>query len=148
MKDRHDLFREIEELIDRMSREFDEPGGGFEASIGGGADVDVAEATDEVRVTIDVPGFEKSEIDVTVRDSELFVTAEHAESSAESGVGDGERDVTYHRRERRRSVSRRIRLPTDVDETEASATYTNGVLTVTLPKLSADTSGGHNIDVS
>ena len=38
----------------------------------------------------------------------------------------------------KRSVSRGLTLPEDVDESGASADFSNGVLTVTLPKAFAD----------
>jgi len=44
-------------------------------------------------------------------------------------------------------VSRRIPIPEPVDRDGATASYDDGVLTVTLPKRSSD-DAGHNIDVS
>ncbi|WP_096390465.1 archaeal heat shock protein Hsp14 [Halopenitus persicus] len=148
---RRDPFEEMERLFERMSREFERIGGDLEAGfgdlesgLGRGITVDVAEDESAVTVTADLPGYDRDDIEVTASDRTLTITAER-EESAES---DAEEDaIEYHRRERRRrSVSRRIRLPIDVDETAAEATYTNGVLTVELPKTDAD-ADGHRIDV-
>lgn len=141
---RRDPFREIEELFDRMSREFEEFGGGIESRVGEGISVDVAEDDEAVTVTADLPGYERADVEVSVQDRMLTIAAEHAET--EESESD-EADVQYHRRERRRrSLSRRVRLPAEVRKEEASATYQNGVLTVELPKVEED-AGGHSIDI-
>jgi HSP20 family protein len=136
MANRSNPFKDIEELFDRMGR-------GFEAGDLSVHDVavDVSETDEEVVVTADLPGFEKSDIEVTVDDDGLTITAEREETTAED-------DARYHRRERTRSeVQRRLSLPADVEETEASASYHNGVLTVVLPKRETTEDEGYDIDV-
>jgi len=148
MTDRYDPFEEIEELFDRMSRQFEDLGREVEselpAVVGGEPRVDVAETDDEVRVTADLPGFERDDIEVTVDETALTIAAEREEDVEETAGG----DARYHRRERRRrSVSRRIRLPADVEADAAEATHANGVLTVRLPKVAPEEGGGHTIEV-
>lgn len=133
-----------------MSREFEDLGGGLgvKTELGGGIKVDVAEDDEAVTVTADLPGFDREDIDVTVEDNVLTVAAEHEEETEEEGEGEEGEKETYHRRElRRRSVSRRIRLPTAVEEEDATAEYENGVLTITLPKVEPEDAEGHSIDV-
>ncbi|MEF8780431.1 MAG: Hsp20/alpha crystallin family protein [Haloferacaceae archaeon] len=144
MTDR-DPFREIEELFERMNRELDGLGGQFDPALSGrDVNVDVAEHDDDLVVTADLPGFHTDDIEVAVDDGSLTIEADREETLEEEVSEDGPR---YHRRERRRTaVSRRVRLPVEVDETEATAQYTNGVLTVTLPKLTAG-DAGHEIEV-
>lgn len=136
MPNRSNPFKDLEELFDRMGRGFEPRGlGTHEIS------VDVAETDDGIVVTADLPGYENSDIDVTVDDDRLTITAERDETIEET-------DAHYHRRERtHREVRRALYLPTDVDETEASATYNNGVLTVVLPKREATADEGFDIDV-
>lgn len=75
-----------------------------------------------------------------VKERTLHVAAEHDETS-EATAGE------YVRRERRRtSVSRSVPLPTAVDADAITASYTNGVLTVRMPK-SEPRSEGTRIDV-
>jgi HSP20 family protein len=108
----------------------------------GGMQVDVAEYDDEIVVTADLPGFEKSDIDLSLAGDALTIRADRdSESEAESG--------NYVRRERRRqSVYRTISLPAEVDESETGASYANGVLTVTLPMIHTDDEDdSHHIDV-
>ena len=137
-----------------MGREFEELGGTLETPMSADVAVDVAEDDEELRITADLPGFDREEIDVELRDEALTIAATREETSetdvdADEGGDDGEGDVRYHVRERRRrAVSRRIPLPAPIDPEGASASHTNGVLTVTLPKRSATDSDGHSIDIN
>lgn len=158
---RRDPFTEIEEVLDRMGREFEELSGTLDASsapqLPGARDVavDVVEDDESITVLADLPGFEDDDIDVELRDESLSITATSEEEhdvdlggDANEGDDAAEDGVRYHRRERRsRSVSRRVPLAESVDPDGATASYENGVLTVTLPKRS-ETGGGHRIDVS
>lgn len=121
MVSRSSPFDEVERLLERLD----------DARDGGGLAVDVKDADGEFAVTADLPGFGKDDIDVEVQDRTVRITADH-ETESETG------DADYVRRERsKQSVSRSVTLPEAVDEDGAKATFTNGVLTVTLPKLHA-----------
>lgn len=125
-------FDELERLFDRLSRRFEESddwwaGEELVPRVPASMAVDLVERDDAFVVTIDLPGFERDEVDVDVTDHTLRVEAEHEESTEET-------DEHYLRRERRESSLRRsIRLPDAVDTGAVSATMRNGVLTVTLP---------------
>jgi HSP20 family protein len=131
-------FEDLEKMFDRMSRQFDESGVSRLRDVS----VDVAERDGDIVVTADLPGYEKSDIDVAVSGRELTIEAERSGESEE-------RDENYIRRERsHRRVSRSLMLPEEVVEAEASASYKNGVLTVTLPRETADEDeDSHSIDV-
>ncbi|SFL24373.1 HSP20 family protein [Halogranum rubrum] len=137
MPNRSNPFKDIEELFDRMGRGFEPSGIGMRDVA-----VDVSETDEDVVVTADLPGYEKSDIDVTAADGRLTIAAARDETSETE-------DTHYHRRERtHREVRRSLHLPADVEETAANATYQNGVLTVTLPKVqSDDEEEGFDIDV-
>ena len=143
MPNRRDPFEEIEELFEQLNSGFAEMSQEFDAGgAGGGIHVDVADADDEIVVVADVPGFDPEEIDVSVSDRQLRISAER---STETESEDEE--PQYYRRERsQRAVSRTVSLPTDVDEHEAAASYENGVLTVELPKSGGD--DGIDIEVN
>ena len=68
-------------------------------------------------LSIDLPGFGREDIDLTWEEGVLNVAAERVDE-------DRGRKRTYHRR---------FRFPKDVDTDAISATYTNGILEVTLP---------------
>lgn len=144
MSGRGNPFDEIEELFDRMSRNFNDMGRQFQGGgVGsmGGMNVDVAEQDDEYVVTADLPGFEKDEIDVTVDGRRLTI---HAERGRQTESNEADR---YLRQERHHEqMSRTVTLPGEIAEDRTSATHQNGVLTVTLPKRQSE-STGNRIDV-
>ncbi|UIP00658.1 Hsp20/alpha crystallin family protein [Halobaculum sp. CBA1158] len=137
-------FDEMNRMFERMSRGVGRMDwGDLDGSRRSGVDIDVAEYDDEVVVVADLPGFEREDIDVTVRDGVLSI---HAERTTAREDGD---DGAYLRRERRAaSLRRSVSLPAAVDEDDASATYTNGVLTVSLPTVADGDEDGHRIDVN
>jgi HSP20 family protein len=146
MSSRPNPFREIERLFERMSRQFDDASDMFEGEspLARFAEleemaIDLAERDDEFVTTVDLPGFERDDVEVKVTDHELRIEAEYEEEGAEE-------DESYLRRERRhRSASRSVRLPGEVDQGDVSATMKNGVLTVTLPKVEAEEA--HTIEI-
>ena len=158
---RRDPFGEIEELLERMGREFEELGGTLDSpggpQLSGARDVavDVIEDDESITVLADLPGFDDEDIEVELREDSLSIAATRQEERdvevADAGDDAADSDdsaVRYHRRERRsRSVSRRVPIAEPVEPDGATASYEDGVLTVTLPKRSGD-GGGHSIDVS
>lgn len=113
-----------------------------------GTSVDVADNGEEFVVAADLPGFDTEDIDVSIREDVLRIEAEHEEERDEGAEGDRD-EGRYIRRERRhQSVGRSVTLPERVDEESVTAEYRNGVLTVTLPKSSAQDDDSHQIDIS
>jgi len=151
MAKRRNPFEELEEMIDRMSRQFEESMGGsdWQSTLGGReVAVDVADRGDEYVATADLPGFAEDDIEVTVRDDVLRIEADREETSEESEESDESDEGRYIRRERRhQSASRSVTLPDAVEAEGAAARYHNGVLTVTLPKA-GDHDESHQIDIS
>jgi HSP20 family protein len=149
---RRNPFEEIERMFERMNRQFGElsqgEGSQLPTPAGGtggpqAVSMDVAEQDEEYMVTADLPGYEKGDIDLSISERTLRVSADREESSEES-----DEEGTYLRRERRRqSVSRAITLPEEVSEDDANAAYNNGVLTVTLPKRDRS-NDSRSIDIS
>ena len=91
--------------------------------------VDVVERAKEFVVTADLPGVKKEDIQITLQDSVLSISAESKKQSEEK---QGERVI---RRERRYGkYLRTMQLGQDIDESSVKASFNNGVLELTLPK--------------
>ncbi len=92
--------------------------------------MNIEELDDAYRITLEVPGMEKDDIDISVKDDVLTISGEKKEDFKEEG--------TLFRRERWfGKFTRSVTLPSDVDVDKIEAEYKNGVLTLHLPKSEA-----------
>ncbi|ELY46312.1 Hsp20/alpha crystallin family protein [Natronorubrum sulfidifaciens] len=133
-------FDEIEEMLDRVSKQVESgmTSGGLQ--VPGSVPVNVVDTDEEYVVTADLPGYETADIELTLSEGTLHLDADR-------GADFTHEDDHYLRRERTRtSVSRRIRLPEPVDEESVTAGHENGVLTVRLPKVTSGESS-REIDI-
>lgn len=89
--------------------------------------VDVHEDGSEIVYTIELPGFEKKEIDISVNEGLLTIRADRN--------FEDKKETKYHHVESScGKFYRDFRLPDSVDETKISAELKNGVLSLRLPK--------------
>ena len=90
--------------------------------------VDVYEEKDEIVVKAELPGMDKSDIEVNLSDSQLTLKGEKKkEEKIEK--------ENYFRSERSYGAFiRSVGLPTDVQADEVKASFKNGILEVRLPK--------------
>lgn len=91
--------------------------------------VDVMEENDKVIVKTDLPGVDKKDVEINVKEDMLQISAKCGREEETEKEGYFKKERSYTR------FSRTIRLPTGVSEENANAKMENGVLTVTLPKL-------------
>ncbi|WP_290900173.1 Hsp20/alpha crystallin family protein [Ferroglobus sp.] len=123
-----DPFEELRRMQERMSRlleEFDRFA--FEREIT--APLDVIDEGDRFRIVVDLPGFNKEDINVYVENGDLVIKAERKEEKEEEGKN-------FIRKERKYGeVYRRVSLPSEVDIDKISAKYNNGVLEIIIPKV-------------
>lgn len=90
--------------------------------------LDISEDDTHVIVRASLPGFSKEQIQVEVHEGVLTIKAEKREEHEEKGE-------RFYRRERRiGSMSRRVALPSVVQESEAKAELRDGELTLRLCK--------------
>lgn len=91
--------------------------------------IDLLEKEEEFVVRAVVPGFGAEEIDISVKEDVLTLSAEVKEENET-------KEETYHVREfQLKSFNCQVRLPSNVDTDKATADYKNGILTIHLPKL-------------
>ncbi len=90
--------------------------------------VDVAETKDRYELVAELPGYQKDQVTVQVKDGVLELTAAPAESKVED-------ETQWLLRERRQAgYQRSFRLPRDVDGEAIEASFRDGLLILTLPK--------------
>lgn len=97
--------------------------------VGGDAKSDVVETRDHVEVSIELPGMDMNDIEVSVTDDMLSVRGEKNVERQEEKKG-------YYLSERSYgAIYRTISLPPGVDGAKAEASFRNGVLTIKLPQI-------------
>ena len=115
--------------FDRIYREFfNEDSNLDRSSTNWTPSVDISEDDNKYSVSADLPGVDKKNVHINVKENVLTVTGERiVENSADS--------ANYHRRERLSGTFKRcFRLPELVIEDKISAKFKNGILTIDLPK--------------
>jgi HSP20 family protein len=85
--------------------------------------VDLSEDKDNAYVRAELPGVKREDLKVETADGTLTITATRQAKN-------GEKEESF-------SLTRAVALPADVEAEKVTATYENGVLTVTLPKREA-----------
>ncbi len=122
-------FADVRRLDDVFNRFWRGANGLQETSEAWSIPLDVRRTGDDVLVKASLPGVQKDKVDVTIEDGVLTIRAELSE--------EGEREDTGYLLKERRvgSFYRAVRLPETVDSEKAASTYSDGVLTITLPKL-------------
>ncbi|GLT20856.1 heat-shock protein Hsp20 [Zoogloea oryzae] len=94
--------------------------------------VDVKEVDDAFQVHAELPGIKKEDIHVHIDGPVVSISAERKQ---EKEAKEGERVLRTERYFGQ--VSRSFQLGQDVDESKASAKFTDGVLELSLPKKTA-----------
>ena len=136
-------FEEVQRRLDRMMRLFDET---FPSLSFGRPDlwsrtatapaetslfappVNVTEASDAYTVSADLPGVDEKEIDISFANGMLSIKGERKQESERE-------EEDWHVCEQRLGrFNRSFRLPEDVDVEKIAARFTNGVLSIRLPK--------------
>lgn len=91
---------------------------------------DIKETDKDYQLSIEMPGFKKDEIKVSLDKGYLTVSAEKAEKEEEGK----EKSAKYLRRECRVSCQRSYYVGDDVQVDSVKAKYDNGMLELTVPK--------------
>jgi HSP20 family protein len=93
--------------------------------------VDVREDADHIYVEAELPGFRKEDVDVTLENNTLTISAERKEEKKKGEEDKGE--MLLHERRYTR-FQRSFTLPPTVDEQSCNAKLNDGVLMITLNK--------------
>lgn len=91
-------------------------------------DLDMYQTADKIFIKACLPGAKTDDIKINMTDNILTISGETKEEKEE-------KDMQYHIRERRfGSFTRSIELPTRVLAEKATAEFSDGILTLSLPK--------------
>ena len=126
------LYREMEEMTDRLNRFFGtwtRPNGKELLTVTDWTPVvDIQETYIEYLVKVELPEVKKEDVKVTVENGVLTLQGERKQEKEEKGK-------KFHRIERSYgSFLRTFTVPLDTDETKVAADFKDGILKVHLPK--------------
>ncbi|GAB4421549.1 MAG: Hsp20/alpha crystallin family protein [Anaerolineae bacterium] len=91
--------------------------------------MDVVENDKEIVIRVDLPGMKPEDVKIELEDDVITISGEMGDTIEKEGD-------RYHYRERSYGAFQRsLRLPNTVDKEKVEASFENGVLNITLPKL-------------
>jgi len=128
-------FDAFQQEMNRLFDDFFKGFGGRPSAEAGGAlaaftpQIDMTEDDKSVKVTAELPGMNDKDIDINLSRDSLTIKGEKREEREERG------EQTYYAERSFGSFTRVIPLPTEVNPDKAEANFSNGVLTVSMPKM-------------
>jgi HSP20 family protein len=91
--------------------------------------LDIIETDDAYRVEVAIPGVQKEDIDIEIRDDVFTISGERKETEKNEQEGYHIREIPYGK------FNRSLRLPVPVDPDDVSAKLKNGIIEIILPKI-------------
>jgi len=122
------LHREIDRLFDELTNSVGMSGNGGVTSLL--PSIDVNENDKEISITVEMPGLERKDVDISLENDILTIRGEKKMEAEKD-----EKDRNVHLAERTYGVFyRALQLPPGVDPSSVQAAMQNGVLKITIPK--------------
>lgn len=90
--------------------------------------LDIAELKDKYEIKAELPGMDEKEINLSVDDGVLTISGEKKSETENKDKGYYLKECSYG------SFSRTVRLPENIADDKIAAKFTNGVLTIDMPK--------------
>lgn len=135
----NEIKSEVKDLGAKMNRLFDEVVRGKDGEVYLPV-ADVYENLSQFVFQLDLPGFEKSDVGIQIRDNNLVIKG--SRSRAEHT------NAKFHMRERSfGEFERNFSVPAGVSQENVKAKFENGVLTVTLQKESVEVKEESSIEI-
>ncbi len=91
--------------------------------------VDMIDRDNEVVIKAELPGVKKDDLEVTLSENTVTIQAHTIKEEKE------EKDEYYRREMSRGDFQRTLTLPGGVDDAKAKASFTDGMLELTIPKM-------------
>ncbi len=108
---------------------------------GRGMSTDIQETDDTYLMEIELPGYDKDNIEVELKDNLLTITAKKDEEFEE------EKQNYIHRERKRGTLQRCFTIDQNVDPENIEAEFKNGILNLKLPKKQKGTGDKKSIDI-
>ncbi len=134
---RWDPFNEVNSIRTALDRFFDPAFARFPSAFRGNGNeelgtsslgLDIYETNEELVVKAAIPGVDPKNVDISVEEDVLTIRGSYE-------TREDVKDEVYHRRELHSgSFQRALRLPPTVEPANATATFENGLLKLTMPK--------------
>lgn len=123
-------FDRMASLQQEMNRLFEGTLGEGPSNLFGGWNpaLDVYQDKDNITVTVELPGLNKDEIDISIHEGALTISGERKQESEKQDSETFRSERFFGR------FQRSVHLPSAVDADKVTANYKDGVLTVVLPK--------------
>ena len=90
--------------------------------------MDIKESAKEIAVTAELPGIKPEDLEISIGNKLLTISGEKREEKEDTGKGHNRVERSYG------SFTRRVPLPTEVEEDQVEASLQEGLLKITLPK--------------
>lgn len=137
------LRREVNRLFDDFWHRLDHGAAGTGPALGMGLpSADVAETENAIEVSLELPGLDEKDVEVSLSGDVLTIRGEKKAEREETHKG------LYLSERRYGAFYRAIPIPAGVDAEKVTASFRKGVLTVTLPRTEATQTKARRIDVA
>lgn len=146
-----DVRRDTDPIL-KMQREmnrmfesfFDNPFGAMRSMEnweGFAPNIDVYETDKEIKMDVELPGMDEKNIDISLHNGILTISGKREDEETQ-------KEKSYYRHERTfGSFRRSIQLPDEVDEDRIDASYSKGILKITLPKSEQSVTSRRKIEI-
>jgi HSP20 family protein len=102
---------------------------------------DASNLNDRYEISVELPGVKPEDVDVAIHDNNLVIKGEKRFEHAETG-----RSYFFSEREYG-AFQRSFRLPPDAEQDQVEATFSDGVLSISIRKQSAASTQGRKIEI-
>ena len=121
-----DLLSEMDRLRREMNGLFSQYGRPSEATTF--PLVNIYENNDAITITAELPGFSKDKVNITYTDGILTISGKREPVAAV-------KDMSIVRKERSEGdFEKTIQIPTKINQEQINASFSNGILSISLPK--------------
>src|SRR3954463_3785266 len=122
-----DRFASLQDEVNRLF-DFSFPSRDTGLFSGWSPALDLYDQKDDFVVTVELPGMKKDDIQISLHDGVLTVSGERNHESTEND------DKAFRSERYFGKFQRSVTLPARVDSSKVSASYKDGILSITLPK--------------